>query len=1278
MKKIIQLNMLLLGIVAYSQITLNTTITQPDKVISDPVSINLLSGFNANSLNINSFHAYISSGTGGGTANPSGLSSNENYIYSKSCLNDDCSKTSESVQYFDSWGRAVQSIAIKATPSGKDIVSHFEYDQFGRQVKGYLPVPQSGSQSGAIYTSPLSNASAVYGSEKIYSESILENSPLGRIQQQIQVGNDWAAKPVVLGYDANIDGEVIRYAVTTTWLEGRTKYQLTKVGNYGANTLAKNSITDEDGNISTEFKNKKGQTVLTRKKDGNLNSDTYYVYNEYNQLAYVITPLAVQSGLTDQTTLDNLCYQYHYDGWKRLVEKKVPGKGWEYMVYNKANKLVMSQDANQRSQGQWSLVKYDQFGRVVYTGITNNSTGRNTVQNNINANANMYETRSATSSFTLNGMPVYYSKTAGPTNVTQVTSVNYYDTYPSGTPTVPSQILGQNILSQNAQSSDISTKSLPVASYVKNIEDDNWTKNYIWYDTKGRMAGTHTINHLGGYTKTESELDFAGMTKQTKVYHKRMEVDAEKVIVQTYTYDNQNRLLVHKHKIDNNPEEILSQNVYNELSQVKTKKVGGTDVSQPLQTVSYSYNIRGWRTKINDPSNLNGQLFGYEIKYTNPVYANISGVRYNGNITEVDWKNASEDVLKRYVYSYDNLNRLKDAVYTEPNSTTPFNNNFNENVTYDLNGNIKSLKRNAFPVTGNTSTMVDDLVYQYTGNRLDKVIENSLNDTGYEGGNNTIDYDLNGNMLNMKDKGISSIGYNYLNLPNVTVMSEGNPLGIITNYTTNNLYRADGTKLRKTVYKTGGKGVSPITTYTDYLDGFQYTYEQGELTICADCISLANTALEREAYTEASRPVIPTWTLDFVPTSEGFYNFRENRYIYQYKDHLGNARISFAKSSAGVLEVTDTNNYYPFGLNHIGGTNNGLLGGYYNYKYNGKEIQESGMYDFGARMYMPDLGRWGVVDALSEQMRRYSPYNYAFNNPVGFIDPDGNAPYDPRAFYGEHSAFNTDFDPNSSLSSYSGMGGSHANYFYNDLSGGGGGAGTGGYTFSGNAASSIFNYFVNGGDINGITFNNGYAQWSTWDNSNGAIYYDLDGMLTGSTEGVNFHSVKVSDTSWDAYKNWANHGSGTIGTIYKAIADQRTDLYNRGYWIDNLGNQRSIAYAGRAADSQIGLRSGYVATTAKYVKYAERAGMVGNVISAGEITYGAYEDGWTFGKNAQVATAGAVGGIVGAAEGALIGAYIGSFIPIPGAGTILGFVVGAGVGYIYSEIAKQTVENMYK
>jgi len=64
----------------------------------------------------------------------------------------------------------------------------------------------------------------------------------------------------------------------------------------------------------------------------------------------------------------------------------------------------------------------------------------------------------------------------------------------------------------------------------------------------------------------------------------------------------------------------------------------------------------------------------------------------------------------------------------------------------------------------------------------------------------------------------------------------------------------------------------------------------------------------------------------------------------------------------------------------------------YQYKFQGQELQtEFGLdfYDFGARIYEPTLGRWYNIDPLAEQSRRWNPYNFAYNNPIYFIDPDG-------------------------------------------------------------------------------------------------------------------------------------------------------------------------------------------------------------------------------------------------------------------------------------------------
>ncbi len=107
---------------------------------------------------------------------------------------------------------------------------------------------------------------------------------------------------------------------------------------------------------------------------------------------------------------------------------------------------------------------------------------------------------------------------------------------------------------------------------VKNIEDDNWTKTYTYYDTKGRIVGTHSINHLGGYTRVESQLDFSGAPKKTVTRHLRLATEAGVTISERFVYDSQNRLKEHWHQVDSKPEQLLAENTYNELSQLSNKK----------------------------------------------------------------------------------------------------------------------------------------------------------------------------------------------------------------------------------------------------------------------------------------------------------------------------------------------------------------------------------------------------------------------------------------------------------------------------------------------------------------------------------------------------------------------------------------------------------------------------------------------------------------------------------------------------------------------------------
>ena len=340
-------------------------------------------------------------------------------------------------------------------------------------------------------------------------------------------------------------------------------------------------------------------------------------------------------------------------------------------------------------------------------------------------------------------------------------------------------------------------------------------------------------------------------------------------------------------------------------------------------------------------------------------------------------------------------------------------------------------------------------------------------------------------------------------------------------------------------------------------------------------------------------------------------------------------------------------------------------GSYKNRKYNSKELQETGMYSYGWRDYMPDIARWNGIDQLAESYLSTSTYAYVANNPVSYADVDG------RWFNEDGSIDTSGHTPGFTT------GHQYQNSFLGVNPGQGGGGGGNGYTFTGTAAGFMFNYFANGGNINGISFNNGYAKF--WTGTATQTSYRIGDDLYGEGDPGVMHTLKLED--FLDYANFANDRIDDASSILKNRPNQGGSI---AFWTTSAG--------GRSFDginySRFNLRyyrnnwsgNGYTGATRSVAKYLNKGALVGQIVlGAIEVGNGVANDyndynqkGVTYGRNTAVASAKVAAGIAGAYYGAMLGTAL-----FPGVGTAAGIIVGGIGGYIAAEISGATVETVY-
>ena len=458
------------------------------------------------------------------------------------------------------------------------------------------------------------------------------------------------------------------------------------------------------------------------------------------------------------------------------------------------------------------------------------------------------------------------------------------------------------------------TKGMATGARVRVLEDPAnlnagaWIETVTWYDDKGRAAQVQSDNYKGGTDIVSTRYNFTNKPVSSYLAHSNPAAGKSGTnAIGVYTsllYDHEGRVKNVKKTViyqSTSYSRTVVQNTYDALGQLKIKAIGQKSSSDatPIESDNYAYNIRGWLKGVNwysgqtyasqvnaDKTNATPKWFAFDLSYDWGMMNVLP--QYNGNIAGQRWESGGDNKERAYGYAYDAANRLMKGDFTQNNSGWGADGVLNFDVkmgdgaaagtAYDENGNIKMMQQ--WGLKGVSSTQIDKMTYNYSvtelGNRLTKVTEdaaigNTNNNVGdftdkNRDGTDDYTYDVNGNLTADKNKKITGIIYNHLNLPwQITVTNDdGSAKGTITY-----IYDAAGNKLEKRVSEvaSSSNGNQSKLTQTAYIGGFVYqnnvlqflSHEEGRIRLVSSIVSGSPTT-------------------NFV-------------YDYFLKDHLGNVRM---------------------------------------------------------------------------------------------------------------------------------------------------------------------------------------------------------------------------------------------------------------------------------------------------------------------------------------------------------------------------------------------------
>ena len=885
------------------------------------------------------------------------------------------------VTWLDDFGREESVHQVGFTPSHKTLVSLTEYDGHGRVSKRWLPAlatPQRVILPGLHTVTYLDahvrpedimpgSSEANLGDGAPYSEVIYDGSPLDRPLMEYGSGEAWrqAGRGILSEHMGNSAGDerLVCHRIEVQASKNDTSFVISSEGLYPDGSLKVVSVTDEDGKETLTFTDRHGREILSRqvmKEGGECQYlDTYSVYDGLDHLLAVIPPalsdrLSIGQSLDPEET-ERYAYLYLYDSKERVCARKLPGIGWIRMEYDDADRLVFTQDGEQRRRGESTFMLYDIHGRECVTGVCGHDVPTGNMISGF-ALAEYVGAGGALDGYACSGVTLVSP---------QVMSAFYYDShafvddFATGLPDslamygthIPSLIGRRTGSCLHEVSEGISGKKV-------------W--GLVRYDGRGRVSHTEMSYPDGGWDTEDVEHDFLGSPVRRHLVHRKGTETVREDL--TYTYDDSERLLEVRHSLNGGTPVLLARNTYDELGRLSGTERGGNGALSS----AYSYSVRSWLTGID------GSLFKETLHYNDLRSARLGdgNRRFGGDVSSMEWRSGAGTGTRSYDFAYDGLGRLVSADYGEYGDHVV---GYGTSYSYDNMGNLLSLSREG-DMTSSRKGIVDNLSMTYDGNMLASVSDSAPapSVTGSadfrDGASMAVEYtyDRNGNMTSDLNRRISSVSYNRQNRPARIKHSGG---------TETFTYLPDGTKRGRTVL---GKDWS--LSRTEY---------RGNLVYAGDslkCILFDGGLIAMDGASP--------------------------EYLFFLRDHLGSTRV-VARPDGKAVQVNHYYPYgmafagggmsgnagaHPVeggvsvagGSLEIGGETGGMElarpGASQPYRFLGNELYTSnslGLYDFSARMYDPALGRFLSVDPMAETCLNMTPFAYCGNNPIIRVDPEG-------------------------------------------------------------------------------------------------------------------------------------------------------------------------------------------------------------------------------------------------------------------------------------------------